>query len=376
MSEVGNFGGRRGDIRKILLMTVSALALSASSLSAAEDGDDSHPVLWIELGGQFEAVTDPQEPYAPVFTSVAVAHGYQSPTVIQRSSRYNYGAESAISFTPEDSDWEFSASVRIGRSRTAGRYHRQTPAPKTPNPFCAHTQYCQPYFTLNKSFATENNTSKFQQNMTVVDFQAGRDVGLGVPSKSRSTVSLGVRYAQFGTSSSLNDNAMPYPHWGKLYISAIHASFPVGIVNQYYVTGEVTRSFIGVGPSLSWKSSLPLTESHARTAQLMLDWQADGAVLFGRQKASGHFHTKDVFRDLKYTGTHYSNGSIHRAHAVVVPNVGGQAALTLNFSSAKVSLGYRGDFFFGAMDGGVDKRKSETVGFYGPFATISIGMGG
>jgi hypothetical protein len=37
---------------------------------------------------------------------------------------------------------------------------------------------------------------------------------------------------------------------------------------------------------------------------------------------------------------------------------------------------YRADFFFGAMDGGIDTAKKENVGFYGPFATISIGLGG
>jgi hypothetical protein len=41
-----------------------------------------------------------------------------------------------------------------------------------------------------------------------------------------------------------------------------------------------------------------------------------------------------------------------------------------------VSFGYRADFFFGAMDGGIDTRNTSTVSFHGPFATISIGLGG
>jgi hypothetical protein len=44
-------------------------------------------------------------------------------------------------------------------------------------------------------------------------------------------------------------------------------------------------------------------------------------------------------------------------------------------SNAKVSLGYRADMFFGAIDGGIDTRKNENRGFYGPFASISIGLG-
>jgi hypothetical protein len=44
--------------------------------------------------------------------------------------------------------------------------------------------------------------------------------------------------------------------------------------------------------------------------------------------------------------------------------------------SGKVSLGYRGDFFFGAIDGGVESRKTYNRSFYGPFASVSIGLGG
>ncbi len=60
----------------------------------------------------------------------------------------------------------------------------------------------------------------------------------------------------------------------------------------------------------------------------------------------------------------------------MVPNVGGFAGFTFRLQDFKVSAGYRADFFFGAMDGGVDTAKKENVGFYGPFATVSVGLGG
>ncbi len=50
--------------------------------------------------------------------------------------------------------------------------------------------------------------------------------------------------------------------------------------------------------------------------------------------------------------------------------------LSYRYKNAKISFGYRADFLFGAMDGGIDSYKSETRGFYGPFATVSIGLGG
>jgi hypothetical protein len=61
---------------------------------------------------------------------------------------------------------------------------------------------------------------------------------------------------------------------------------------------------------------------------------------------------------------------------VTVPNLGGFAGFSWQTSNAKVALGYRADFFFGAMDGGLDARKAETIGFYGPFASVSVGLGG
>ena len=59
-----------------------------------------------------------------------------------------------------------------------------------------------------------------------------------------------------------------------------------------------------------------------------------------------------------------------------MPNVGGFAGVSYRYSAAKISLGYRADFFVGAVDGGIDTHKSETLGFYGPFAAISFGLGG
>jgi hypothetical protein len=61
---------------------------------------------------------------------------------------------------------------------------------------------------------------------------------------------------------------------------------------------------------------------------------------------------------------------------IIVPNVGGFAGLSFHVENFKISAGYRADLFFGAMDGGIDAAKSENVGFYGPFATVSVGLGG
>ena len=76
-----------------------------------------------------------------------------------------------------------------------------------------------------------------------------------------------------------------------------------------------------------------------------------------------------------YTLLYQTDVPMTRQRTVTVPNVGGMAGLSVRYSNAKISLGYRADFFFGAIDGGIDARKNETRGFYGPYASLSIGFG-
>jgi hypothetical protein len=73
--------------------------------------------------------------------------------------------------------------------------------------------------------------------------------------------------------------------------------------------------------------------------------------------------------------THPAEPSL-RTRSVTVPNLGAFAGLSFVYTNAKISFGYRADVFFGAMDEGVDARHSKDAGFYGPFAKISVGLGG
>jgi hypothetical protein len=111
---------------------------------------------------------------------------------------------------------------------------------------------------------------------------------------------------------------------------------------------------------------------------LSVDWGINAAILFGRQGANGSHQTTGIYKGY-HGGSpfQYTHAAVFdRTRKVAIPNVGGLIGASLNFPNAKISLGYRGDFFFGAMDTGVDERKTKAVGFYGPFATISFGFGG
>jgi hypothetical protein len=153
--------------------------------------------------------------------------------------------------------------------------------------------------------------------------------------------------------------------------------------HTYALTASSERSFHGIGPSLSWSGSTPFI-GNPDTAEFTFDWGVNGAVLFGRQKSSvehktgnyDHLHTHNYIYDARLT--QYKHGGMPqvRSKSVAVPNLAGFAGFSLKFPNAKVNLGYRADFFFGAMDAGIDARHTETMSFHGPFVSLSVGLGG
>jgi hypothetical protein len=59
-----------------------------------------------------------------------------------------------------------------------------------------------------------------------------------------------------------------------------------------------------------------------------------------------------------------------------VPAIDAYIGASYRFPNAKISLGYRADMFFGAIDGGIAAAQKYDRSFYGPFTTISVGIGG
>lgn len=131
---------------------------------------------------------------------------------------------------------------------------------------------------------------------------------------------------------------------------------------------------MAIGPSIAWDATVPLIGKP--DDGLSLDWGANAAILFGRQKANisiqsiqGHpgYHT------VIYTTTPLIGA---RRRTVTIPNIGGSIGVSYRLPAAKVSLGYRADMYFGAVDPGVLTRQSTNQSFYGPFLTVAIGIGG
>jgi hypothetical protein len=386
MSELMNTHGEYPETRWQLLATVSASALIAAvyatGVARASEGDT--PTVWIELGGQLERVSNGQEPFVPPFilrTPRPPAESV-SPLDFERGPRYSKGLEGKLLFSPHDSDWSFSAAVRYGRSNNQKHVHQQS----YPEPFSKYLGGYQSFrFPMAAKFS--DITTKNSEQHLILDFQAGKDVGLGMFGKS--TVNVGVRFAQFVSKSNVTLRSDPDWHFNYKYVS--YPGFPTKFVSgQIYHTyvGQfsASRSFHGVGPSLSWNGSAPVA-GNRDTTEVMFDWRVNAALLFGRQKAkthhqtTGHYHMASGFytphpTDRPITYQNPATPDHTRSRSLVVPNIGGFAGVSFKYVNAKISLGYRADFFFGAMDGGIDTRRTYDRNFYGPFATVSIGLGG
>lgn len=376
---------RRRDYRLQLMATVSAAVLLGVCTEAAASGED-RPSLWIELGWQFERNGGGQELYDPSFFNSISSNGFTSPLKLEKALPWSYGADGEISYRPENSDWVFSAAIRFGRSHGRRFVHEEKTGAGVPFKQYVGTHYLGENNATKDSFA-QTKASNTEAH-TILDFQAGRDVGIGIfGAGGTSVLSVGVRYAQLKLGSHSQIDARPdYYRFHNIKYGIFH-------YHTYSAKMDASRSFSGLGPAISWNASA-LLAGNPQNSEIAFDWGINASVLFGRQKTKVHRRTSAAYYCLafKYTqcpeGVYHNPSSAHlmyfhssqsadsrRARSVVVPNIGGFAALSLNWPNAKLSVGYRADMFFNVIDGGIDSRKSETRGFYGPFASISVGLG-
>jgi hypothetical protein len=368
MSELINTSANGVFIRKQLLATASAAVLLAYvSLGETARAGEDHPTVWLELGGQMESVEGSTSPFVEPFMSIpSDAYDPKNFVTDQRAARFAFGFEGKATIQPQDSDWVFTAAARYGRSHTSRHTHEQGPSVVNPERPTID-KYAAPFDDIKTHYA---------ESHTILDFMAGKDVGLGrFGSEGTSTISLGVRYAQFSQKSTATIFARPEVN---VFQTGFRAYFSF---HNYTMFANAEREFHGIGPSVSWNGSATLI-GNADRGEATLDWGINGALLFGRQKAKtshtsqGYYHPPTYYAYLYYAKTGPFEHHSTRSRSKVVPNFGAFAGLSVKKGAAKVSLGYRADFFFGAVDTGIDARQTKTLGFYGPFATISIGLGG
>ncbi len=360
MSERITTHDNRAAIRWKLLTGASALALTAyvSSIGIAKAEDATHPLIWLELNGQFSMQKNDLEVYNPDFLS-ASPFDAESHIGFEKAPPKIWDKGGSISFQPQDSDWILSGSIRFGKTARSLSRDEHNPTSVVPSKYSPGAGGGVVYN------AYQHPIVHAVESHTILDFQAGKDVGLGKFGRdATSAVNLGVRIAQFDADNGGNIKSQPTS--GPSY-------------NKFYASFDAKRSFKGIGPSLSWDASAMIGGNRA-DGGLSLDWGVNGAVLFGRQKMSEHHQTKEnhwpLFNSHNPTNVYQNTPlPVSRSKRVTVPNLGAFAGVSWRYADAKITMGYRADYFFNVLDGGIATAKKEDRAFYGPFLSIAVGIG-
>ena len=378
MSELNTTKNPSADLRWRLLTTASALALLTSVIAGgdASASETGRPTVWIELGGSLQRIGGTEERFAPDFTinNADLPLTKISPLSLQRLPRYAIDGDSSISISPRGTDWSFVAAVRYGRSNGEKNLHQQAHYVKRLTN--GRPPSDSKYLFIDAPYTNSNHTEvQTKESHLVLDFSAGRDVGLGLSGGVESKLSLGLRYAQFTTNMNTQFYSMPVQ-----YLAPNFNNYAQNWKHSYFANSHIDRSFRGLGPSLSWEGKIKVA-GNPETNELTADWGINAAILFGRQKADGVYQSADHYLkgDPAFGGTLTitpNNRSLNRSNKRIVPNLGGFAGFTFKSDNAKVSFGYRADYFLGAMDGGLASRDNRDRSFHGPFAKASIGLGG
>ncbi len=382
MSELINASDAKRTIRWKLLSTVSIAALLTAVYGASEskaaNQDADRPTVWIELGGQMEHIEDQGDSFAPGFLAAnpnSPVLQTITPLQAQRPAPFNFDEEGKISLQPEGSDWIVSVGVIYGRSGSTKHIDHQVNA-------LHHNKYVNdaPAGNITSHVSFADTHAQRQQSHTILDFSVGRDVGVGMFGREGTSVlGIGVRIAQFTSRETFDARAAPDLRVKYLPSATAPTRIRLPFFHTYHFTGQSSRSFRGIGPSLSWSGSAPVMGT-TQNGEVTFDWGANAALLFGRQEArvghseSAHYHSPLALSIPQYVLVYQHSGGHNGNRTVIAPNAGGFAGATYRIENFRLSFGYRADFFFGAMDGGIDTVRKENVGFYGPFATISIGL--
>lgn len=355
MQKAGKAVDFHRNVHRRLLATVSVLALAVSTTKAAAED----PTVWITIGGGLQQISASEQPWTPGFIAGPDAGPFAgSFPSIQKSPRLGYEVDTAISLQLPDSDWKFSASLRYGKAAHSD----------TRNKHQNITAYVSGLYGTNYDASTRTGESN-----KLLDFTVGRDVGIGLfDGRGHSTLSAGVRIAQLHSTTDY------------------HASSAFFVTYNSFNTNEpdvrISRKFRGVGPLVAWDATTPLA-SNPEYGELAMDWGINATLLFGRQTViqttDGAYHQRSRVSYPTPSGNSYLKHVNHAQYATgvtlrrtnkTVPTLGAYLAATYRLPSAKFSLGYRADLFFGAIDGGAGSRQETDRGFFGPYASFSIGL--
>jgi hypothetical protein len=283
-----------------------------------------------------------------------------------------------LAYAPSGAAWSASAAIRYGKTKgeekgsatqpgDSGCFAGPSTGPYVPD----YSAYCQnPQFIKYTTDWSRTAITNKEEHL-FADFDVGRDVGLG------QAVSVGLRYAQFDSTTKLDMQGIPdwyVPDWNFVKYSN-HHDYDVDLVGS--------RKFRGLGPVLSWDAAHRLFSSPT-TGNLDLEAGLSGGVLFGDQKTSVEGKETTIYHEglarffpLPAVGYPVEQPRpASRSNSTSVPTLAAELGLSYGIERFKVRAGYRWERYYDVLDAGYAERKSYDRTFDGPYFKIAVGFGG
>jgi outer membrane receptor protein involved in Fe transport len=338
--------------------------------------------LTVELSGQ---VQRHDAPYASVLPNLMDRFsGALDPTAPQhRDLDWGDGRELRLTYRPGSGPWSVTAAVRYGRSNSGiTRTHASEPAGPGrcafpfPIPQCNPTSaYYNPIFLRTGTNSLDSSAQEREEH-DLIDFAVGKDFGLGRLAEGRSTISAGLRYAQFKSATATEMYGVPdvvlEDGWA-LHDVTFH---------QYGAMVTAEREFEGAGPTLTWSAAAPLL-GNDEVGRLAVDWSVTGGVLFGKQGAAasgaleaGSFDGRYYFATNLVPMSEVALDVAPRSKDVTVPMLDVSLGLSYEVGRVKVGAGYRWERYFDVLDVGNDEHQDADRTIDGPYFKIAVGFGG
>lgn len=304
-----------------LLCSVSALALFAALGWArrAEASEIAGGAWSVELDGRYDIdATGRSQNFTP-------SPGIPDSAIDTRNGHDTGGK---ITFQPTGSPFSYAMSIRYGRTQNASR------------------SFADSHPT---SFGTYNQAVDENQHIshTTVDFEVGKDVGIGLFGSGTTTVGGGLRYAHFDAVTRGNfSTSSKYTHRAGQF--------------------KVERRSNLLGPRLFARTTSPLPGSLGEQG-FSLGLGAGAGVLFGRQSTKNEL-------DLT-SGTAGPFAEFSRSKQVTVPTLDASAQVNWSIPQSPLTLsaGYRYDGAYHVLDGGSAASRNEINSVqHGPFLGLTL----
>ncbi|MGE5501190.1 MAG: Lpg1974 family pore-forming outer membrane protein, partial [Ignavibacteriales bacterium] len=313
------------------------------------------------------------------------------PLDTQNDLGWGSGGGAKLTWQPDPTGWNLSAAIRYGRAHGATQRHSKQALdqicisaygldvcddPSSGNIYLnGHL-----YHSAGNKYNYTDTRARNEEGHTIVDFEVGKDVGLGVvSSRLTSHLDAGLRYADLKSSSAAVLHGRP-----DLYLNLLYLKYPPHF-HKFGADIVAQRKFEGVGPVVNFDTDLRLFGAPDAAGQVDLELGLGGGVLFGRQTAHVRGRQYGAYRsgfltvniDAFDLSPPYNDAiDLSRSKNVSVPTVNANLGLSYTLGGVKVSGGYRMERYYKVIDGGYMERKAYDRNVDGVYAKVSIGFGG